>query len=250
MRLFRMIATPQKLAAKIALPLLVSLCHFNAAALEITPLDDGLYLHQSQKQVEGFGLVDANGLVVLNGKEAFVIDSPWTEEDAKALLEWAKARGISIKAVLATHWHDDRAGGFAVFEQAGIATVSSNLTQQLLRENHKTPATQTFGETRKAFLDGKVDVLFPGAGHTLDNLVVYLPDYKLLYGGCLIRALETRTMGYTEEGDVTAWPQSVAKVEQVFPDIVTVIPGHGAKGDASMLKHTRELAQKLLDKPR
>jgi metallo-beta-lactamase class B len=31
---------------------------------------------------------------------------------------------------------------------------------------------------------------YPGAGHTRDNIVVWVPQDKVLFGGCLIKSLE------------------------------------------------------------
>lgn len=38
--------------------------------LRIEKIAEGVYLHTSFQQVEGYGLVDANGLVVLDGQGA------------------------------------------------------------------------------------------------------------------------------------------------------------------------------------
>lgn len=218
----------------------------NAQALEITPLSEQLFLHQSEKEVEGFGKVSANGLVLVEGKEAFVVDTPWTDADAEALLQWAKAKGLTVKAVLATHWHEDRAGSFGVFEKAGITTLSSEATQAILRQHQKTLATQTFIGDEIRYFGNKAQVFYPGAGHAMDNLVVYLPHEKLLFGGCLVREASTRSMGFYGDGSLQAWPDSMSRVMAKFPDVITVVPGHGALGDKRLLEHTRVLAEAAL----
>ncbi|ABL99385.1 subclass B1 metallo-beta-lactamase [Shewanella amazonensis] len=218
----------------------------NTQALEITPLSDGLFLHQSEKEVEGFGKVSANGLIIVDGKEAFVVDTPWTDADAEALLEWTKAKDLTVKAVLATHWHEDRAGSFGVFERAGIATLSSEATQALLRQHQKTLATHTFSGDEIQYFGNKVEVFYPGAGHAMDNLVVYLPHEKLLFGGCLVREASTRFMGFYGDGSLPDWPESMSRLIAKFPEVITVVPGHGALGDKRLLEHTRGLAEAAL----
>lgn len=218
----------------------------NAQALEITALSERLYLHQSEKEVEGFGKVSANGLVLVDGHEAFVVDTPWTDADAEALLAWAKAKGLTVKAVLATHWHEDRAGSFGVFEKAGIATLSSDATQTLLKAHQKTPASETFSGDHTRYFGNKVEVFYPGAGHAMDNLVVYLPGEKLLFGGCLVREASSRSMGFYGDGSLPHWPESMSRVIARFPEVNTVVPGHGAWGGRELLEHTRMLAEAAL----
>jgi hypothetical protein len=38
-------------------------------------------------------------------------------------------------------------------------------------------------------------VFFPGAAHSADNVVVYFPKKRLLFGGCMIKPKE---LGYLE----------------------------------------------------
>ncbi|AZQ09876.1 subclass B1 metallo-beta-lactamase [Shewanella khirikhana] len=224
----------------------MALLSFEAAALEITSLSENLYLHQSEKTVEGWGKVSANGLILVNGKDAFVVDTPWSDADAEAMLVWANAQGLTIKGVLATHWHEDRAGSFGVYEKAGIPTLSSEATQAMLKQHQKTLATQTFSGDEIQFFGNKIEVFYPGAGHANDNLVVYLPDQKLLFGGCLVREASTQSMGFYGDGSLQAWPESMSRVIAKFSEVNTVVPGHGALGDKHLLEHTRALAEAAL----
>ncbi|MCH4293590.1 subclass B1 metallo-beta-lactamase [Shewanella sp. 3B26] len=218
----------------------------SATALEITPLSENLYLHQSEKTIEGWGKVSANGLILVDGKEAFVVDTPWSDADAETMLEWANAQGLIIKGVLATHWHEDRAGSFGVYEKAGIPTLSSEATQAMLQQHQKTLATQTFSGDEIQYFGNKVEVFYPGSGHANDNLVVYLPDEKLLFGGCLVREASTQSMGFYGDGSLQAWPESMSRVIAKFPEVNTVVPGHGALGDKRLLEHTKVLAEAAL----
>ena len=38
------------------------------------------------------------------------------------------------------------------------------------------------------------------------------------------------------------WPASIQKVINKYPNIETVVPGHGQVGDINLLKHTEQLA--------
>jgi glyoxylase-like metal-dependent hydrolase (beta-lactamase superfamily II) len=90
-----------------------------------------------------------------------------------------------------------------------------------------------------------VEVYDLGAGHTEDNLVVWLPAQKILFGGCLIKSLNSSVLGYTAEADMQAWPLTVAKVQAQFPQMKMVVPGHGKVGDKALLTHTIALLNNL-----
>lgn len=59
---------------------------------------------------------------MVDGEDAYVIDSPWPVADTLVLIAWAKRNGYQLRAVLATHFHDDRASGFAHLNDVGIDT--------------------------------------------------------------------------------------------------------------------------------
>jgi metallo-beta-lactamase class B len=71
--------------------------------------------------------------------------------------------------------------------------------------------------------------------------VVSLPASRVLFGGCLVKAEDATSMGFTGEADLAHWPRAVAAVEERFPQAQIVVPGHGPVGTRQALVHTREL---------
>ena len=92
------------------------------------------------------------------------------------------------------------------------------------------------------FIDGVASVFYPGAGHTEDNIVVWLASEKILFGGCFIKSLQHNNLGYTGDADINEWSNSLQQVINRYPDIKLVVPGHGKNGDVSLLTHTKALA--------
>lgn len=211
--------------------------------LSIEKIHDGVYLHKSYQQVEEFGLVSSNGLVVVVDNAAWMVDTPWSEPDTAKLAGWIEQQGFELKGSVSTHSHDDRTAGVGWLNQNGVATWVSAQTNAILEQENKAPATHTFEGREHRWLDGKVEAFYPGGGHTVDNIVVWLPDSKILYGGCFIRSLASKGLGYTGEARIDQWSDSVRKVIERYPDALLVIPGHGKGGDRSLLTHTRELAE-------
>jgi len=210
--------------------------------MQIEKIADGVYLHTSFQNVEGYGLVDANGLVVLDGQDAYIIDTPWSEFDTAALVDWLQERNYKVKASVSTHFHDDRTAGIEYLNSLSVPTYASEQTNALLKQNGKALATETFGNEPLWLVEGKVEIFYPGAGHSADNIVVWLLEQRILNGGCFVRAAEAATLGNTSDAVVTDWAASAERVQRRYPDVQMVIPGHGALGDAALLEHTRRLA--------
>lgn len=210
--------------------------------LKIQELNDGVYLHTSYQNVDGFGLVDANGLVVIVDNDAYIVDTPWSAQDTENLLDWIKARGFTAKASVSTHFHEDRTAGIETLNAQAIPTYASTLTNTLLREAGKAQAKNVFEFDDFWLVKDQIEVFYPGAGHSQDNVVVWLPDQRLLFGGCLIRADETQSLGNLSDAVTSAWPESAENLQSKYGDARFVVPGHGKVGDISLLEHTRQLA--------
>ena len=210
-------------------------------ALKIQQLSDGVYLHTSFQVYEGFGLVDSNGLVVLVGKDAYLVDTPWSAEDTEKLLDWITAHGFTAKGSVSTHFHADRTAGIEFLNSKSIPTYASTLTNQLLKASVKPQAVNEFDSDDYWLVEDQIQIFYPGGGHSQDNVVVWLADPQILFGGCLIRPQETENLGNTGDAVISEWSRSVANVQSKYGDAKIVVPGHGKIGDASVLEHTRRI---------
>ncbi|UJF22928.1 subclass B1 metallo-beta-lactamase [Shewanella sp. OMA3-2] len=190
----------------------------------IAKIADGVYLHHSYLTVTDFGLVEANGLVVVQDKQAYIIDTPWTDSDTALLLQWITQQGFTPVSSISTHSHQDRAGGIGYLNNHGVQTIVSDRTQDILAVNNKPQASMAFKGSRYTIKSDLIEIYDLGAGHTKDNLVVWLPKQQMLFGGCLIKSLDSKTMGYIGEADMQAWPTTINKISQQFPNINLVIP--------------------------
>lgn len=220
--------------------------------LQITPLSPQLYLVKSYRTIDlpaadpsgkaTSVTMDANAIVFLDQGDAYLIDTPWNAADMPPLMQWLKQKGATLKKVVATHSHADRTAGLAYLNANRIATYASVTTNRLLTAEGKATAQNTFSGSTFSLVPGKIDVFAPGAGHTPDNVVVWLPTERVLVGGCLLKALSAHTMGWVGDADMKAWGPSVRAVEQMYPTAHRVVPGHGTIGDASAIfQHTRHL---------
>ncbi len=207
--------------------------------LKVEKIEDGVYLHTSFEKVEGWGLVASNGLVVLDNKDAYIIDTPMRAEDTEALVQWVQDNGFIAKASISTHFHGDSAAGIPYLNSVSIPTYASKLTNELIHKEDREQAKYSFDSTSYWLVEDKIEVFYPGAGHTKDNVVVWMPDKKVLFGGCFVKH---KSLGYLGDSVLESWPASAEKLLSKYASVKLVVPGHGAVGDISLLEETKRLA--------
>jgi metallo-beta-lactamase class B len=88
---------------------------------------------------------------------------------------------------------------------------------------------------------GSAEVFYPGPAHTRDNVVVWLAESRVLFGGCAVRAASDTSVGNVADADVKEWPASIRRVRDRYPTADVVVPGHGDPGGRELLEHTLAL---------
>lgn len=168
------------------------------------------------------------------------IGSPYTAAATERVLAWAHERfGERPRRAIDTHFHDDAGvGGNRAYQAAGIPIHGADLTAKLISERtpNEVPPDHVFPLAEGLSLDvgEPVRVLFPGPGHSRDNVVVHFPQRRLLVGGCFIMA--GQRIGNRADADLKGWAASVRALEGLDFDLL--VPGHGARFDRGLLAHT------------
>lgn len=211
---------------------------------------------------------DSNVLVAkMKDGTVFIASSPFEGTGTTEMIQWIQqtlkpTRMINVN----THFHSDGSGGNEAYKNLGVEVWSSHLTKKLYDQNfeqHKKINADDFNKEpelhkrilakKKTFADNifdekkgktfefsgeKVQLIYPGPAHTEDNVVVYFPDRKVLFGTCMIRP--ENSLGYLKDANVKSWANSVKKVQGLGAE--TVIPGHGAVGGPELIEQTIRLA--------
>ena len=217
----------------------------------------------------------ANSMLVRCAGDVLVwVDTPYTDEATGQVLDWIKTEFGKIRIVeINTGYHNDNLGGNGGLIRNGIEIYGSDLTARLLKEQSEkmrmqtltflkepkfkkyrdTHATAVYKEPNHLFkidqglnlVFGKdtVKVFYPGPSHTEDNVVVYFPRKKLLFGGCMVKSLQSNNLGNTQDADMKQWPISLKKVLDQFGDARIVVPGHGPPGGIALIEHTLNLLE-------
>ncbi|MDO6388946.1 subclass B1 metallo-beta-lactamase [Pontibacter sp. BT731] len=215
---------------------------YTSETLEVHKIADQVYQHLSFLETQSFGKVPCNGMVVIDQQEAIIFDTPTTDQASLELIDWVEQRlGCKVKAVVATHFHQDCLGGLPAFQRRGIPTYASHKTIALAKAN-RTAVPENGFHKELTFEVGneKVLVLYPGKGHTHDNVVGYFPKAEAMFGGCLIKEVGAGK-GNLADADTVAWPLTVANLKTAYPRVKHVIPGHGKVGGPELLDYTVRL---------
>lgn len=214
--------------------------------IRVSFIGSGLLIHTSWLDREPYGSVAANGLIILDGDEAFIIDSPWNNEQTATLCKWIEdSLHVTIKGFIPSHWHEDCMGGMDYINKAGIPSFALQTTIDSAR-NKNLPIPKTGFTDSLRLKCGTIEFLcfFPGEGHTTDNIVVWIPKERVLFGGCLVKSMNSTNLGNTRDGNLNAYPETIKTLLDLFGNAEIIIPGHGESGNKTLLEHTLEMANK------
>lgn len=217
---------------------------YQSETLKIQALSDHSFRHISYLETKDFGKVACNGLVFIDAQEAVVFDTPTTPEVSVELIKWiAEEKKCAITAVVINHFHSDCLGGLEAFHTLGIPSFANDKTIALA--NASDAIAPQIGFTEQMALsvgNQKVINSFLGEAHTVDNIVSYIPSEQLLFGGCMLKALNAQA-GFTGDANLRQWSATIKKVIVTYPEVEIVVPGHGSPGNKALLKYTLKLFQ-------
>ncbi|AZB09943.1 subclass B1 metallo-beta-lactamase [Chryseobacterium sp. G0162] len=212
---------------------------YKSETLIITQISENAFIHTSFKQTNDFGNVPCNGLIVKNGTETIIFDTPTNDKSSEELIQWInQTLHAKINAVIPTHFHDDSLGGLQAFHNHHIPSYSYSKTIELAQQNNFVIPQNSFSDSLILKVGNeKAITKFFGEGHTKDNTVAYFPSENILFGGCLLKELEA-SKGYLGDANVSTWSATVEKVKKEYPNVKIVVPGHGEYGNQKLLDYT------------
>lgn len=209
--------------------------------LEIIKLSENNYQYISYLKLSTSNYYPCNGYIYISDGEAIVFDTPVNDTEASQLIDFIQNElKVTVKGVVINHAHTDAAGGINAFAKADIPSYASSKTAAILAKDSVT-ITHPF-ETSQEIKIGSATVenTYFGPAHTDDNIVSYIKEEDILYGGCMIKS-QYASRGNIKEANLSMWPETVQEVKETYPDTRIVIPGHGCRGDRSLLGYTIQL---------
>lgn len=215
----------------------------------VTPLNDRVYVHTTYGIYRNTA-VPSNGLIINTRDGVVLVDTGWdtdtNTDNTRDLLQWVATNlHQPVRLCIVTHGHEDRVGGISELRKAGIRAISTPLTaQKSVKLGYESPEGILPNDTTFTIGQEPIRCYFPGQGHTSDNIVVWLPNQKILHGGCLIKSVAAFGMGNLADANLNEWAGSIQNVMKQFGTAKIVVPGHEEWGDTKSLTHTLALLQK------
>lgn len=216
--------------------------------IRLIEICDNFYVHESFTFSSQYGRFSSNGMLVVKNGKALMIDTPYTNEEAEAIYNFLKdSMQITITTFIGGHYHNDCIGGMEYLKSKGVKTILSDQTKSFCAQLDFPLPDTTFTKSLKSnFEHIEFECNYLGGGHSADNIVVYFPKEKVLFGGCLIKAAESKNIGNTADAVVNEWMATVEKVMKQYPKVEVVIPGHGNYGNARLLTHTIDIVENYI----
>lgn len=214
--------------------------------VQLYQISDNVWSHVTTHRF-GNAVFPSNGLIVRDGESLLLIDTAWGQRGTeRLLLAIEKSIGIPVTRVISTHFHEDRVGGAQYLAEIGIATYATPLTRALAQaEGNEVPERDLEGlaEIGSLVSFGPAQIYYPGAAHSADNIVIYVPEAQVLFGGCAVHEASRKSAGNIADADLAEWPKSIKRIQQKFPEAKVIVPGHGVPGGFEMLEHTITLVK-------
>jgi glyoxylase-like metal-dependent hydrolase (beta-lactamase superfamily II) len=203
----------------------------------------------------------SNAGFVIGDDGVLVVDAFFTADAAKALVgEIRRLTPKPIRYVVNTHYHADHTGGDQVLRDAGAIIIAHKNVRGWVRTNN----IALFGDRITPELKARIEALpLPGLvtdkdlaiwlgarkvvvrtvlGHTGGDLVISVPDAKVLFAGDMLwRKVPPNLI----DGSVAEWTTTDAAFTHL-PDAerTRFVPGHG---DVASVQDVRDFRSYLID---
>jgi glyoxylase-like metal-dependent hydrolase (beta-lactamase superfamily II) len=184
------------------------------------------------------GGAGANTGFIVGTSGVIVIDSKMTADSTKAMLaQIAAVTPKPVTHVILTHSDPDHVNGLTGFPKGLVIVAQENCRKEMAEALDAGPAamaplreylpTQTVSDVEDLTIDGvHLRLLHFAPGHTSGDLIVYLPDQKIVFAGDILTMqfpypLIHREKQGTSEGLIANMKGMLAL------DAETYVPGHG-----------------------
>ncbi len=214
---------------------------FGPTEAEIVKFREGIYLIRSQ----GSG----NITVFTSDHGVLIVDTKLTPEYDTWMKLLRSVTDQPIRYVINTHFHPDHTGGNVGVESLGAEIIATeNVRKRLSKTQQMGLPMVTFDDHMNIYFAGKtLQLYYYGRGHTDGDLVIYIPEEKIVLPGDLFAGWgpSIRLIDYNGGGSLTQWPATLKKAMQLPFD--AVIPGHSGVTDRAHMQAYLDENVKMLE---
>jgi metallo-beta-lactamase class B len=218
-------------------------------SLNISHLTGDFYIYTTYGSYEG-NPVPANSMYLVTSKGVVLFDTPWDSTQFQPLLDSIKYKhNKNVVMCISTHFHEDRTAGLEFYRRKGIKTFTTEQTDKISKvRNEKRAEFLIHNDTIFTIGQHIFQTYYGGEGHSPDNIVIWFDKEKILYGGCLVKSMETEDLGNLSDANVKAWSSTIKRIQHKFRNPNYIIPGHYDWQSTESLTHTLNLIQQYEEK--
>jgi cyclase len=173
--------------------------------------------------------------IIVGNSGVIVVDTKTTVDSSKDVqAEIAKITPKPVDTIILTHSDGDHVNGLAAFP-LGLTIIAQENCKKEMEASAGTRGaapqdhlpTKTVAKDETMTLDGvRVRLLHWAPAHTSGDLVVYLPDQKIVFGGDLLVTNRPDTLIHVEKnGSPAGWLENVKGILAL--DAEVFVTGHG-----------------------
>jgi metallo-beta-lactamase class B len=214
--------------------------------IQLISLQDSVFIHTTWHESENYGRISSNGMVIIKNGQAIMVDTPMDNEKTEQLVVYLKdSLHVSLVKLIAGHYHADCIGGLGYLQNVGVESIANSMTVKKCNELGLPVPSTSFDDSLNILFNGlQIECRYFGGGHSADNIIVWIPERQILFGGCLVKSSGSKGLGNIHDAVLDEWDTTIEKILACYPDVRIVIPGHGIYGDKKLLYHTIDLVRK------
>ena len=228
----------------------------------VQEVSEGIYAYL---QPDGSWGLNNTGFIV--GRESVtVIDTCFTEARTRAFLQALEGvTRLPLRTLVNTHHHGDHTHGNYLLPAATI--IAHKLCREMMIETglntihplfpsvewghlELSPPTATFEDRLDIYVDDlAMKLIFVGPAHTTNDIIVWIPERKILFSGDLIFNQGTP---FAAMGSIVGWLRALKRLHDLGAE--TIVPGHGPvcgpeviDDMAAYLRFVQDLARNGID---
>jgi cyclase len=212
---------------------------FAPPEMALTKVRDNIYMIRS-----GFS---GNVTVLLSDDGVALIDSKFAGDHDGIIGLIKDLTDQPVRYVINTHMHGDHTGGNALMQAENAEVISSLNARIIMAETQDAGLPNvTFDDHMRIYLgDMPIDLHYVGRGHTDGDIIVHLPEERIVVMGDLFALWGPyeSVVHYAAGGSTRDWPRALEQALKL--DFDTVIPGHSGLTEREQVEGYRDYLIRL-----